>query len=85
MRSPFSRIRLAAIQTFHDLSRIVVLMTPKAPGKHAHIGMPTGTSENESRESRATDNDRQFASRDKALEFAAALATRNAELMRRLA
>lgn len=60
-------------------------MTPKIPSKHAHIGMPVSAREHEARETQNVQDDRQFAPRDKALEFAAALASRNAELMRRLA
>lgn len=73
------------MQQFQEFSRIVILMTPQNPSKHAHIGMPAGSREHEPRNPQASDNSRQFASRDKALELAAALATRNAELMRRLA
>ena len=60
-------------------------MTPRVPGKHAHIGMPVSASQPEPRGREQAQDERQFASREQALAFAAALANRNAELMRRLA
>lgn len=60
-------------------------MTPTAPGKHNHIGMPKSTNAREIRDTQCAEDDRKFAPREQALEFATALANRNAELMRRLA
>ena len=58
-------------------------MSPKMPSPHSHIGMPK--SDRMSEASRRDPETQKTASRDKALEYAAQLATRNAELMRRLA
>lgn len=60
-------------------------MTPQTASKHAHIGMPMSAREHEAGDTQRVQDDRQFAPRDKALEYAAAIANRNAELMRRLA
>lgn len=60
-------------------------MTAKAQRKHAQIGMPVSASQSETGDRPQAEDERQFAPREQALAFAAALASRNAELMRRLA
>lgn len=59
-------------------------MTPTDSGTHAHIGMPVSASQAEPRDQKQLQGERQFAPREQALAFAAELASRNAELMRRL-
>lgn len=59
-------------------------MIQQTPSQHATIGMPTQAAGCEQDSARPMDENREYAPREQALAFAAALAGQNAELMRRL-